>query len=181
MYLGSNMHVLAPGYLRRGFLSYDVRNGDNPLQIALFNSQIESTATLVTAVFGGIDFGFARIDHPRIPSVVERSIPQVGSLKGILRLNTSNYRNVLPAFYGSTSGYRECSIRGIGAIVHTRFPNVFLDNLIMLNRCTQDGDSGAPLFDDQNRLLGFIVGRDEEASYALHISDILEFFQSSNL
>ena len=51
----------------------------------------------------------------------------------------------------------------------------------MLNRCTLDGDSGAPLFDQNNRVVGVIVGTDREGSYALHINDIINFFQTSKL
>jgi hypothetical protein len=181
-YLGSNMHVLAPSYLKRGILSYDSRNGDKPIDISFFNDEIESTATLITATFGGIDFGFARIHEPIVPEVIERVVPGVGRLKGTLRLTKSNYKNVIdPSLFGATSKLIACTIRDVGIRKKTKYPNVFLTNLIMLERCTQDGDSGAPLFDADDRLMGFVVGRDEEASYALHIGDILEFFQDSNL
>jgi hypothetical protein len=32
------------------------------------------------------------------------------------------------------------------------------------------------VFDQHNRLVGVIIGRDDDASYALHINDVIPFF-----
>ncbi len=181
VYLSSNMHVLAPGLLNGGQISYDVRKGDPPQSILLFNDIITSTAQLIVAMFNGIDFGFARIDDPQIPAVIERLIKEVGPVRGVFGLTFSNYRSVNVSFYGTSSKFRNCTIADLGVVKNTRFQNIFLTNLIMLNRCTLDGDSGAPLFDQHNRLVGVIIGTDRDGSYALHINDVIDFFQTSNL
>lgn len=181
IYLSSNMHVLAPRLVNSGYLYYDVRNGDTPQSILLFNDVITSTAQLIVGIFDGIDFAIAKVDDPHIPNVLERLIKDVGPVKGIFGLTYSNYRTVSLAFYGTSSGLRDCRIESLGAIRNTKFKNVFLTNLIMLNRCTLDGDSGAPLFDQNNRLVGVIIGRDNDGSYALHIDDVINFFQDSKL
>lgn len=181
LYLGSNMHVLAPMLINNEQTLYDVRKGDTPQSILLFDEFITSTAQLIVAVFSGIDFALARIDDPQIPAVIEKLIKEVGPVRGILGLNYSNYKSVNVSFYGTSSKFKNCTISELGIVKNTRFQNIYLTNLIMLNRCTLDGDSGAPLFDQNNRVVGVIVGTDREGSYALHINDIINFFQTSKL
>ncbi|GAA0556849.1 trypsin-like peptidase domain-containing protein [Chitinophaga japonensis] len=181
VYLGSNMHVLAPQLLRSGQVFYDARKGDPPQSIRLFNDVIASTARLTVAVFNGIDFGFAKVDNPQVPEVIERIIKEVGAVKGVFGLTRANVHTAQLSFYGISSGRRPCAVTELGAVKNTNLQHIFLTNLIKLSRCTLDGDSGAPVFDQQNRLVGVIIGRDDDASYALHISDITRFFQSSNL
>lgn len=181
-YLGSNMHVLAPNMLSQGTTFYDVRRGGLAQTILLFDEIITTSAQLIVARFKEIDFAFAKIDNPQIPNVVEKEIKGVGAVNGILGLTHSNYTSVNVSFYGSTSGLnKNCSILELGAKKKTQFSNIILANLIRLKKCTLDGDSGAPLFDDQNRIVGVIVGSDNNSSYALHINDIINFFQTSNL
>jgi hypothetical protein len=72
VYLCSNMHVLAPQLLNSGQVFYDARRGDAPQSILLFNNVIAATAQLTVAVFNGIDFGFAKLDNPQVPEVIER-------------------------------------------------------------------------------------------------------------
>lgn len=181
IYLSSNMHVLAPRLINNGQIYYDVRRGDAPQSILLFNEIITSTAKLIVAIFNGIDFAFAKLDNPQIPAVIERLIKEVGPIRGIFGLNFSNYKSVKVSFYGTSSGLKKCTIADLGIVKNTRFQNVFLTNLIMLNKCTLDGDSGAPLFDQNKRLTGVIIGTDRDGSYALHINDVINFFQSSKL
>jgi hypothetical protein len=181
VYVSSNMHVLAPDLIDRGQIYYDVRKGDASQSILLFNEIISSTAQLVVAIFDGIDFALARIDNPQVPQIIERIIREVGPVRGVLGLTYSNYQSVRPSFYGTSSKLRNCSISDLGAVKNTKFANIFLTNLVKLNRCTLDGDSGAPLFDQNNRLIGVILGTDNEASYALHIDDVTNFFQNSKL
>lgn len=182
LYLSSNMHVLAPQLINNGRTFYDVRKGDPPQTILLSNDLITSTAQLIVAKFNGVDFGFAKLDNPQIPGVIERIIKQVNKpVKGVFGLNISNYRSANASFYGISSGLKSCTIEDLGIVKNTKLPNVFLTNLIMLEKCTQDGDSGAPLFDQKNRLVGVIIGTDKDGSYALHVNDIIDFFQTSKL
>jgi V8-like Glu-specific endopeptidase len=181
VYLSSNMHVLAPRLLNNGQIHYDVRKGDPAQSILLFNDIITSTAQLIVAVFNGIDFALAKVDNPQSPQIIERIIKEAGPVGGVLGLNYNNYKTVVPSFYGITSKFQNCTISDLGVIKNTKFAHVFLTNLIKLEKCTQSGDSGAPLFDQQNRLMGVIVGDDRDGSYALHINDITDFFQSSKL
>lgn len=178
-YLGSNMHVLAPDSLTAGQIFYDVRKEpDNRQSIIIYNSIIESTAQLFVAKFNGIDFGFARVDNPLL---TEKSIKEFGLVKGYISLNRSNYQSFKMSFRGISSGLQECKVLDLGAVKDTQFENIFLTNLIKLNKCTDHGDSGAPLFDKQGRIAGVMVGFDKDSSYALHIDDIIQFFQSSKL
>jgi hypothetical protein len=181
VYLCSNMHVLAPQLLDSGQVFYDARRGDAPQSILLFNNVIASTAQLTVAIFNGIDIGFAKLDNPQVPEVIERIIKEVGPVKGAFGLTLANVNSVQLSFYGISSRRRACFVSELGAVKSTDFENIYLTNLIKLNKCTLDGDSGAPVFDQHNRLVGVIIGSDDDASYALHINDITRFFQSSNL
>lgn len=176
----SNMHVLAPHLLNQGILSYDRRKGHPAEHILLFDEAITTTADLLRGQFNGVDIAFARIDNPLIPQVIELIIKAVGPVKGILDLNESNTTGARLSFFGRTSGLQSCKAVLLRAVKATAFHNVFLTNLIKMELCTQDGDSGAPVFDQRNRMVGIIIGRDNENSYAMHINDILQFFQTSN-
>lgn len=180
-YLCSNMHVLGANLLKRGQLDFDVSKGDQPEAISFFDETISSTAQMQRGRFNRIDLAFARIDNPQIPQVIEIIIKTVGPVKGFFDLTPSNINTVNLSFLGSTSGFKNCVAVSLGAVKRTSFKNIFLTNLIKLERCTADGDSGAPLFDQKNRVVGIIVGRDKENSFAIPISDVIEFFQKSKL
>ncbi|MDR7209897.1 hypothetical protein [Flavobacterium piscis] len=179
VFLGSNMHVLAPQLLAHRQILYDVRREpQNDQKIIIYDSIIESTAKLFIAKFNGIDFGFARVSNPLL---IEKTIKQFGPVTGYISLNSSNSHSFKMSFQGITSGLRQCKVLNFDAVKDTQFKNIFLTNLIRLNRCTELGDSGAPLFDSQGRIAGAMVGFDKDSSYALHIDDIIQFFQSSKL
>ena len=178
-YLGSNMHVLASKLLNNGQRYYDSRKDNNRQNIEFYDDFIGSTARLFVSRFDGIDFGFARVDNPALP---ENALKGNGVVKGYISLNNGNYRLYKMLFSGITSGpARKCTITELGAVKDTHFKNIFLTNLIKLNSCTDHGDSGAPLYDTEGRIAGVMVGFDKDASYALHIDDIIQFFQSSKL
>jgi hypothetical protein len=179
VFVCSNMHVLAPHLLDRGIISYDRRTGSPAEKVLLFDNVLTATGDLLRARFNGIDIAFARVDNPLIPQVIEFLIKSAGPVKGVLDLNESNVSGARLSFFGRTSKLQPCraiSLRGVKA---TEFRDVFLTNLIKMEPCTQDGDSGAPVFDQRNRVVGIIIGRDNESSYAMHINDIIQFYQDS--
>ncbi len=178
LYVGSNMHVLAPNFIGAGHTFYDVRRGDAPQRILLFNDLITSSADLIISQFNGIDFGFAHINDP---SSITRVIKQLGPMTGFLALNQANLHSFNLFFYGIVSHLHNCIPLELGVIKRTKLPNIFLTNLIRFQICTQDGDSGAAVFDQQRRMVGAIIGKDNEGSYALHVNDIISFFQNAKL
>lgn len=180
VFLCSNMHVLAPHLLNRGIISYDRRRGHPPEEIVISNNAISATADLLRGQFNGLDIAFARIDNPLVPEVIEPLIRSVGEVKGVLDLDDSNVSTARLSFCGRTSGLRQCRVRSLRAKKATEFQNVFLTNLIKLERCTVDGDSGAPVFDQRSRIVGVVIGRDNDYSYAMPINDIIQFYQDSN-
>jgi hypothetical protein len=181
VYVCSNMHVMAPNFLNRSQIIYDVRRGDPPQPIVFFDNAISSTAQLIHARYNGLDIAFARVDHPLEPQIMERSIGNLGPLRGFFDLNPSNAGTVALSFLGRTSGLQRCNVIGFRAVKGTVFKNVFLTNLLRMPLCTQGGDSGAPVFDQRQRLVGIVIGRDTRNSFALHINDVLAYFQTLNL
>ncbi|OXA93798.1 hypothetical protein [Flavobacterium hercynium] len=181
IYICSNMHVLAPGLLGQGQLYYDIRKEKNtPEQfIEFYDQQSKSEARLMVSRFDGIDFGIAQLKN--IGDIME-DFKGYGPMTGFLTLNNSNYKLFKMLFSGRISGAaKQCKIMELGAIKETDFQGIFLTNLIKLQKCTDHGDSGAPLFDLKGRLAGVMVGFDQDWSYALHINDIIRFFQSTKL
>lgn len=181
VYLGSNMHVLAPNLINKGITSYDLRNGDAPQQILLTDGTIKSTGQLVVARFNGIDFALAQLDDPQDPAIIERSIKEIGPVNGFFTIDESNYKFVSTSFYGISSHHQDCNITEIRAVKHVSPPGIYLTNLIKFSPCTEDGDSGAPVIDQNQNMVGVIIGKDKKGSYALHIDDVINFFQTSNL
>lgn len=181
VYVGSNMHVLAPNMMAAGVKEYDVRRGHPPQDIRFNNPAMTAKASLICARFNKIDFGFAKIQHPDSPDVIEHTIRGIGPVNGFVALSYSNYRKAALAFVGIASGYRKCRITALNVVKWIPEKQTYLTNLIQFEHCTHDGDSGAPVFDQFKRVAGFVVGKDAEGSYALHINDILTYFQTKNL
>jgi len=180
-YVGSNMHVLAPDLIDQGITQYDVRKGDPPQAIRLENEDISTTAQLITARFNGVDIGFARLDNPQMPLIIEQQIKSEGPTAGTFSLTLTNAGQAVLKFHGVISQSQPCTFKDLGAIKNTSLTNIFLTNLIKLEKCSVPGDSGAAVFDNKRRLVGVIVGADNESDYALHIDDVLNFFQKSKL
>lgn len=177
----SNMHVLGATHLERNHLYFNSGEGDIPEPVIFSNEQISTSGQLHAGQFDGVDVAFAQVDRPIVPQVIEKVIKTVGPLKGYFDLTYGNISSTQLAFVGISSGFTQCQAIDLGAIKPTTFLNIYLTNLIKLNRCTEDGDSGAPLFDNRNRVAGIIVGRDRDFSYALPIFDVISFFKQSKL
>jgi len=116
-----------------------------------------------------------------MPLVFEQQIKAEGPAAGTFSLTLRNAGQAVLKFHGVISQSQSCTFKELGAIKQTELPNIFLTNLIKLEKCSVPGDSGAPVFDSRRRLVGVIVGADNEADYALHIDDVLNFFQRSKL
>lgn len=176
-YVASNMHVLAPDLLERGIRSYNIKQGGN-FNILLYNNEIMTTAVLYASIFKGIDFGFAKVSRPEF---IEKKIKRIGNFTGFYTFNRNNYKNARLFFCGANSGLKECFLQDI--FVTKNYYDTQFNNLLKLNFCSTNGDSGAPVFDRKYRIVGFILGGDqlEQASYALSINDIVSYFQSLNL
>jgi hypothetical protein len=48
-----------------------------------------------------------------------------------------------------------------------------MKGLIELERCSEPGDSGAPVLDDDNNLIGIIIGADDVSSYVVPVQSII--------
>lgn len=97
----------------------------------------------------------------------------------------SGYRSIVKddinkltvGFCGAASGIRtNILVRGYKLNKTAIYPPLTkltrLSNLIALNRCTQEGDSGAAVLDVDNRIVGMIVGQDESFTYVIPIQQI---------
>jgi hypothetical protein len=175
IYACSNMHVLAPDLLDRNE-TYYYRSIDRQYQtdIELNNEEGEVVyAFLEKAIYSGIDAAIARIQNP---DLIKNQIPDHGTPIGYVNINWVNYKDKPVEMYGAKSGEKTGFIKNIGIEKYTETNNGYLADLIALKLESQRGDSGSPIFDDNLRIVGILVGGDSHYSYVIPIEKILDYF-----
>lgn len=177
-YICSNMHVLGANLLDENRLEFDIRKGDGSQTIRCFNDIISAGGQLIVGRYGGIDVAFARLNNP---AIAEKFIKGAGPASGFFQLTNGNFQAAKTKFFGSTSGTTPCRVVALGAVKDTVFTGVKLKNLVKLNLCSLPGDSGSAVYDEKRRIVGIIVGSDTLNSFAVHIDDVIDFFQTSKL
>jgi hypothetical protein len=177
-YICSNMHVLGANLLAANKLNFDIRKGDSSQTIKCFNDIISAGGQLIVGRYGGIDVAFAKLNNP---AIAEKVIKGAGPASGFFQLTNANFQTAKTKFFGSTSGTTVCRVVALGAVKDTIFTGVMLKNLIKLNLCSLPGDSGSAVYDEKRRIVGIIVGSDTLNSFAVHIDDVIDFFQTSKL
>lgn len=178
LYACSNMHVLAPRLLASGETSYfkSIAN-QTTMNVTLKSGNYSCGAYLEKAIYNGIDAAIARIDPT---AQIIQLIPGIGNILGASVVNYSNYANLPVRMHGAVSGLQSGKVRSVGIHKPTSIPGISLNNLIGINMHTQRGDSGAPIVDRNNRIVGILVGRDtaNNIAYAIPILPILNYFQT---
>lgn len=181
IYACSNMHVLAPGLIAAGETQfYRPIPQQTTMNVVLRNNEGSCGAYLEAGRFNGIDAAIARID-PR--AEISKLIPGIGAIVGIGIVSYSNYAKMQVRMRGTVSGVQNGRIDGIGIVQSTSIPGVKLTNLIRMRLYSQHGDSGAPIVDQYNNIIGILLGRDtsENMAYAIPIQPILKYFQAQLL
>jgi len=178
LYFCSNMHVLAPTLLRnRKTYYYKHYSQQNQPNISVLNSNL---AYLEEAYFDYMDIGIARINK----NTANNNIPNYGKPKGFIKINKSNInfiKTINFKMFGSVSGLQPTKLIEVNASKKaSRYNNVlFASKLLVMKRCSVEGDSGAPIFDPTNsHILGIIIGSDNLYSYAIPVDIILNRFNA---
>jgi hypothetical protein len=122
----------------------------------------EPTTTLGTLLFGtrsGIDAAKISIDDPGNAASI---IPGIGAVAGWRPVTFPGDENAPVRLCGAVSGVTH------GAIIHVGvpIPEAGIDNAILADIPSRAGDSGAPLVDAQNHILGFLAGQLTGGTYA---------------
>ncbi|WP_315824152.1 hypothetical protein [Paraflavitalea speifideaquila] len=135
--------------------------------------------TLAQADFGYIndfvDAAVARLDDEN--SLSDR-VDELGEPEDLHAVNGEDIGTLKLSFCGAMSGKRTGI--GIKACGQTRpynisaaHPGLFLKDLIELEKCSEEGDSGAPVMDDQKNIIGIIIGADLTSTYVVPIQNII--------
>lgn len=180
-YLCSNMHVLGHKYIKEG-QKYFYRHVSNQVEVDILTSP-NTGAYLEHGFFEDIDAAIARL-HPRD---IRNGIPGHGKPKGYYIVNFYNLnimRRKRFLLYGAITKNVSTRLLEIGkVIVDNPYNNqVYLTDLIKMQRCAHPGDSGAPVFETRSmNLLGIVVGSDNRFTYLIPIDKILNRFHAEFL
>ncbi|MBR9846691.1 MAG: hypothetical protein GYB35_11595 [Algicola sp.] len=178
LYFCSNMHVVAPHLLREKttyyYKHYSLQKSPD---IAVLNHDL---GYLEEAYFDYMDIGIVRIKL----SAANNNIPNHGKPKGFYRINNSNI-NIIKSIefkmFGTVSGFKSTQVIEVnGSKVATRYDNtLYASRLLIMKKCSQEGDSGAPIFDPKNlHILGIVIGSDSSYTYAIPVNLILNRFNA---
>jgi len=174
VYACSNMHVLAPSLLA-GETTYYENPRATQLSPDIALGPPASDAFLERCVFDGIDAGIARLaDSSAVSGMI-----QPGGIHpaGYKILSWSNYRNYPVKMPMSDSTIQDGIVQGIGIIKSTSIPGISLRDLIKVTLAASPGDSGSPVYDSNNMLIGMLFGGTDTYNLLIPIAAILNYFQ----
>ena len=131
-------------------------NGGPAPQFVVPSSRLNlPTAPLGPLLFGtrsGIDAAKIEVTNPENAAPIA---PGIGTLSGWRPVVFPGDENTSVRMVGAVSGLT----RGVLLHVDVPLPDINLDSAILADIPSQAGDSGAPLLDAQNHILGFLVGQ----------------------
>lgn len=107
---------------------------------------------IIAGTMRGIDACKIDID---LQSGLENRIPFIGQVRGWRPIRTPGDRDTAVRMFGARSGLQS----GVIETPLIALPQFDLNAAILVNMFAQHGDSGAALVDEQNLVLGFLVGQ----------------------
>lgn len=107
---------------------------------------------LVRGTMRGIDAAAISIDAPATASL---SIMNIGRIRGWRPVSTPGDEGTVVRMFGAASGY----VIGRIAYASVDLPKFGLESAILCEMPTRKGDSGAAIVDNENLVLGLLVGR----------------------
>jgi len=177
-YACSNMHVLAKEQLEYGHTYFynPIKNQKNT-DVIISRDGYYAYAFLEKCIFNGIDAGIARIKNSlNVKSLIRLFNAQI---LGYRIINWANYKQFPVYMSGFVSGKQVGLIENIGVDKFIEDKDIYLKNLIKTSLFSQGGDSGSPIFDNNYRIIGILVGGDSQSSYLIPIIDIMNYFKMS--
>lgn len=120
-----------------------------------------------------VDAGVALLEDP---GSLEEEIDFLGKPVGKYAVIADDVNSLSVSFCGAKSGLvPDKLIKGCHAIqsVNTPAGKIVFNDLIQIERCSDFGDSGAPVIDQYKRLVGIIEGGDNEYTYIIPIQNII--------
>lgn len=168
----TNYHVAAEGLLENRIFSYDVTNGDPRhdvtvggrvcrLHIGTFNPDLD-----VALIFLGAQMPV----NNNLPD--GRRVNNTTFIDGPLPITVRS--KIVSLYLPSRNGRITKSIEDNQAPLNVRLMR-FIE-LVTVNRCTRNGDSGSLVLGDGNMVLGIVLGADDDFTYIVPYYKIFKFF-----
>ncbi len=109
---------------------------------------------------------------------LDDEIHEIGDIENKTRAIDDRDVDVLQVkFCGAFSGLVEDKyVRGYGIKKKGKYPRAvsphFLHQLILIDKCSDNGDSGAAVMDKDNRVIGIVVGSDSHNTFVIPIQSV---------
>lgn len=173
-HLLSNMHVIGWNLLNnKGIILNRQIDIDEPTDICIYNNEITRPAAYF--ISGGVD---DRIDAA-IALIPDELLPYTNPFSHLFTMNnpiilppTQMIKQLPVVMLGNVSGFKNTLVISTTAIKTFDYPfgNQSISYLIKLSYCSEEGDSGAPIYEPiTKRIIGIVVGADKEKTFTYAI------------
>ncbi len=179
-YLLTSGHVVMDKELKQGITQVDIGDTvDTPVVITPGKDADLGGIALGNFVEGRItnhtDSALVALSNP---ADLDENIYNIGTIGNNTRAIDQHDVDVTRVkFSGAFSGLvKDVVVRGFGLSKQGNYPRevgtIVLHQLITIDRCSAGGDSGAVVMDEQNRVIGLIVGASGSYTYVIPIQSI---------
>lgn len=155
------------------------KKGTPPRAVKIPGDAVSTGGTMLGKIARGkinhvIDAGIAELTNE---TNLNTDIDFIGRPNGIYQVKTDDVDKLTARFCGARSGLVTGKlIRGCHAqtpAFESPIGTHFFTGMIQIEKCSVKGDSGAPVTDQYNRLIGIIEGSDDQFTYIIPIHTIL--------
>jgi hypothetical protein len=182
-YLLANYHVAAFSLLKKKQYTFPYPNSEEIDCVMPSWSKVQSLNNKIGTLSKGLfndwhDIALVLLDNP--DSVSNTTLDGTPISQSLDIFNNADYKNKTVTLYGAVSGVNDATIFSVNAAQNFEYLKTDFkkDNLIQMTRISEEGDSGGPVLLD-GKLVGLLMGFDDDYSYVLPIQRILNFFHLS--
>jgi hypothetical protein len=178
----TNYHVAASSLIANGIFSYNPGEALDDRQMMVPSQSAAPTAVdFVGALHEGhlSSLNDIALVMLRDPASFTNSLPTGDELQGHLDIfNKSEFVGATATICGAKSGVQRSRIRSVNSTQKFDVPGGVheMKKLIQIERFSEAGDSGSAVLIG-NKIIGLHVGSDDQFSYAIPVSRILNSFQ----
>lgn len=154
------------------------QDASNPKEVKIPGDAVKHGGTSIGNIGWGeinenVDAAVALLNDA---SFLSDEIDQLGKPAGIYSVIADDENDLTVSFCGAKSGLvKDKLVKGCHANRPAKLPigNIVFKDFIQIEKCSIPGDSGAPVIDKFNRLIGIIAGSDPQFTYVIPIHNII--------